>query len=1098
MGIVRLAKCLRALNSLDEYTSRTEDIKRKIDGNRVYMDFVSIVYKIQMKVAEDLNYLLFTYILVASDMLNTTELTSKRFISVSRKYIDTIKINGSIDAKYESILSRLEMIENIVLSKQVEKLEETNDSIKRDLKSIVDEAFIENFKKNTRDKDTINRYVYESVVEFIVDMITHKLRDVEYVLISFDGIPSFGKVQEQRQRRYMRYTYLEFQKLINKNTDQKLPDNYLKNLQNKTLTSLRDIYDIDHFYVDIKTAIEYVYSRYHTTELQKDITSGVNEHRMKTEENKDSIQNLIVDVIDKPYGEGEKILMDKLIQDFKQYGNEKSYVFYSPDGDSVILCLYIHIKTKMEKIAVVKTYSTNPSERHNEQSQYVDSKTLYNNIVKMVQTFNNETYDKVEEKDNICTDFIFMINLFGNDFIHQIPTLEISTTFNDLMYIYSKFLTDSKVSKKGDSSEMFITRKVDEKVHINYPMMIEFFNVLAEYEQYMMLDTYLLDVNDKNRITKTFGIIFPCMYLLDYREKVYEIKRDLHEMIIAGETNIELVKAYIVQSLTKLNEIKTVTNKQYGDIWMRIEIKNVNDYAGKVIIDPNSLLTKEPRFIYGLRPKRNKDETTIRKMIDDLEKDLLKTGESIDVSRYFSSNDKKIQEFAFDYSNLRTLVPHNQMPTTDADIDLYLLEWKAGRWMDIMNAKPFELGYDWRKERARKIDQEMKRYQYDVIGINNTQMTKMVVDYLRTLSWMVDYYMNTDYESTSNEISTWSFNYDRSPFINHIKMYLEASEYTDVKNIMKGFYKRSLIPVDRYIKSDKHRFYIYPQTTEIIQKIPAKFKQSFPDMLQYIEKTLKMAEDKRGVVTQGAGTEERVFDCRMCPYFSKCVFKNRHMTFNDLMELDVGRVLTNVESLNKNRGIRSNDIRTNVGIVPKSEAGQHIKINTNNVQASRSTPWSNPVQYPSHNIIHNTAPKSLLIRPKTHHNVDRPNVVKGTQNNTTQQFNNRSQYAQQYSPQYTQKSSQQSYNYNASPSFVQHPGYVKRVGNYGIPQQPIAGHQNVGHQNVGHQNVDHSIMHQQSLRQPYTGYYVTRSIGASKCNPRYQHTDRKVDPQIDK
>ena len=44
MGIVRLAKSLRILNSINEYTSRQDDINNKISGNRVYMDFISIVY----------------------------------------------------------------------------------------------------------------------------------------------------------------------------------------------------------------------------------------------------------------------------------------------------------------------------------------------------------------------------------------------------------------------------------------------------------------------------------------------------------------------------------------------------------------------------------------------------------------------------------------------------------------------------------------------------------------------------------------------------------------------------------------------------------------------------------------------------------------------------------------------------------------------------------------------------------------------------------------------------------------------------------------------------------------------------------------------
>ena len=64
MGIIRLAKSLRILNSIKEYNNRTDDINDKIPGNRVYMDFISIVYRIQETVAMELNYLLFSFMLI--------------------------------------------------------------------------------------------------------------------------------------------------------------------------------------------------------------------------------------------------------------------------------------------------------------------------------------------------------------------------------------------------------------------------------------------------------------------------------------------------------------------------------------------------------------------------------------------------------------------------------------------------------------------------------------------------------------------------------------------------------------------------------------------------------------------------------------------------------------------------------------------------------------------------------------------------------------------------------------------------------------------------------------------------------------------------
>jgi hypothetical protein len=211
--------------------------------------------------------------------------------------------------------------------------------------------------------------------------------------------------------------------------------------------------------------------------------------------------------------------------------------------------------------------------------------------------------------------------------------------------------------------------------------------------------------------------------------------------------------------------------------------------------------------------------------------------------------------------------------------------------MTVMNSFSFEIGYDWKKGRPKKLDYEMKRYQYDMLELTNTNMNKMVADWLKTLSWMCDYYMNTDYESTSTEISKWSFNYDRSPFISHISMFLDKRSTNDMKNIMDGFYKRSLVSIDQYLKPDKHRFYIYPQSSSVIEKIPQKNKINFPDMLEYVKTSIKIAEKIKGKTNTYIDKKDRVFDCRMCPYFSKCIFKSKHMSFKELSNFNLNEVV---------------------------------------------------------------------------------------------------------------------------------------------------------------------------------------------------------------
>ena len=477
MGIVRLAKCLKTLNSLIEYKDRTTDIKNKISGNFVYMDFVSIVYKIQLNVVTELNYLLFSFLLINANMIDSNIISSQKL--------------SDIFIKYQKVIPQFE-----------ELFKQLKDG---DIK--ITDTQIETYRHNVNMDNVMNEYVYSSIINYIVDLLANKLIDVEYVLIAFDGIPSFGKIQEQRQRRYMKYAFIEFQKKINAKT--------LNETNKDSIMYIRQIYDSNNFTINIKHAIEYVYSKYHSSDLQRDISEQLFVEKHKTQP--EFKTNITIDVIDRPYGEGEKVLMDKLIQDAKEYQDTKTYVFYSPDGDSVLLCLNVYIKTKIQNLNVVKIFNQHPTKVHNESSQYVNIHILYNNIISLVNK-----YTPVTDGDNICCDFILLMNFFGNDFIHQIPTMEISCTFMDIMYIYAQYIKDNQ----------YLTKKYKVRTNINLKSLAKFIEFIAEYEYMFMLDTYMNDIDERQQIVRTFGDLFSFRYAIDYRTHIVKKKTHIYNQII--------------------------------------------------------------------------------------------------------------------------------------------------------------------------------------------------------------------------------------------------------------------------------------------------------------------------------------------------------------------------------------------------------------------------------------------------------------------------------------------------------------------------------------------------------------------------------------
>jgi hypothetical protein len=230
--------------------------------------------------------------------------------------------------------------------------------------------------------------------------------------------------------------------------------------------------------------------------------------------------------------------------------------------------------------------------------------------------------------------------------------------------------------------------------------------------------------------------------------------------------------------------------------------------------------------------------------------------------------------------------------------------------MNALNAYPCELGYDWKTHTIKTIDAEMKRYQYEMLGLNNTQTQNLVGYYLKTLFWITDYYMNTysNQMNTNDMISTWSYNFPRAPFINHINLFFSNNDNIESAKLLKNTYKRSLVPISQYIGSDKHQLYIYPQSDEVLASLPEKYKINFPDMKNYVDSTFKTMEHvKNGQENQenqkNQKNQDNAFDCRNCPYFSKCLFKSKNLSYKELMGLDLNVI-------NKSPSIKSPSIKS--------------------------------------------------------------------------------------------------------------------------------------------------------------------------------------------
>ncbi len=798
MGIVRLGKMLKRVGALKSHTTREEDIKDKIDANRVYLDFISIVYKIQDEVLKDLNCMLFGMLLIFESRINETELIL--FCELLEKYLLP---------QHHEICS--------VINSQISYESKING-----IQKYITKEYLDNFKGHIRAKNVFNKLVYNSIIDFVIDMLTNKLKNVEYVLIAFDGIPSFSKMQEQRHRRYMKYSFDEFQRQMKNN--------------NNTTSAIRETYDADHFVGDIKSSIEYINDSGENGEIRNDILN--------------KLKSCEVIVLNEKYGEGEKILMDHILNDFNDsnLGNKKTYALYSPDGDSVVLCLYIYIMTKIKTFHVVKVYSMHPSTEHNNENQYVSIPLLYEKLIKIIEghckcTFSNEMMDR------ICTDCgIILLSMYGNDFVPGIPTLEIGSTWMDLMYIYAQFLNEThdpiSYTKNGIAK-------------INYEQLKKWFNVCANYEELFALDSWLAEFDNGEKIYKLFGSIFPHRYLIDYKEHVNALRIDLYKYA-AYNKNHNAIKSMLNQGISELNKFTTLSGVSYGKIFIETEMKNnIDQYVNNIL---NGQTVYMPQYIYKIRHK-NDNLKNVETFLRKIDNDVLSNGK----------NNKIPKSIEFVYNGIRRSIPHKQMPITSADIDFFLLELREGKWKEILSAHSYDFGYNMHANTIVPIATEMKRYQYSFLAANNTEIKHLVENYLQGISWVFDYYTNSNKTYYSEYISTWAYKYDRAPFINHINNHINVISKQKLGTLLDNVYSNSLVSTKKYINKKLHRLYIYPVDRTIANNIDDAYKSAFPDMIHNVTETIKHKKTH--------------FDCRLSPYFSKCLFKGKKLSFDELIKI---------------------------------------------------------------------------------------------------------------------------------------------------------------------------------------------------------------------
>ena len=273
------------------------------------------------------------------------------------------------------------------------------------------QMFNEHFTPKYLDKLIIGR-----VIKTVIQMVrTHCINDkIKTLLLAIDGVPSKGKMLEQRQRRYMGAIMEQYKKKIFASYADylaKQPDNLLLSESFVLAWSRNNITPGTAF---MHKLVAYLRSE----KIQSKIRNGM-----------PHMQIIISDMYE--VGEGEKKIMNYIHANLTD--TKETVVVYSPDADVVLLCMLLPIKS-----IYVFRYS-----QQDYWTDLIDITMLKGNIAYYIN--NHPAYAKSKfDTDRINYDIVCLSTLFGNDFVPKIETISVKTGFQNIMEAYLTVLLELK------------------------------------------------------------------------------------------------------------------------------------------------------------------------------------------------------------------------------------------------------------------------------------------------------------------------------------------------------------------------------------------------------------------------------------------------------------------------------------------------------------------------------------------------------------------------------------------------------------------------------------------------------------------------------
>jgi 5'-3' exonuclease len=684
---------------------------------------------------------------------------------------------------------------------------------------------------NLNNKTNLTEFENElinNIEKYLLEMFNLNLYPeyLEYIYICIDGVPTMGKIYEQKKRRYMASL---IQHIGDKYKLKKSPFNWEKNNISPGTTfmnKLEEYLNSDNF----KNKLNKLCPNLKVYNL-----SGTNEK-----------------------GEGEM----KIINIIKKNKIEENTVVYSPDSDMIILLMMLN--------------NNNIILRYDQQNSKLDDNfrgKKYN--ILQVNKFKKVLITYINERKNpylnininrFINDVILIFTIFGDDFLPKLENFRVSNDiFTILDYYIINYQDNGYLLNEDKSIKKIAMHSFFNLLSINEYLFLQRNKMMTIYSNYNRMEKYIMGYEIFIFREMVFELLWKFIYSNKDRYDGKTVNPHNISNFIEGNEFIDYIKNEQNINIIELGKYsKRFFKYAKGNIYNQIKDIFINNYL-------NILKFLKIDIFYENSKKYNN-----RKIINKYHKNYY----LID-SKYNFLNDILIfmyynsLQLPFNITLLKeepilnkvnfdsSLMPHKKKINflSEKEEFLYRMEYKLDDFYNMLNPKD-EFYYKYLSDK----DNYIRNYQELYLNKDT------IKEYLDGISWVTSYYFGNKVDET------WYYKYSRSPLLSQVIKYMNSmKEFKSFENK-----KLDLIPLTQLMFITPFNY-----NKDIMNQIEFINFNNKNKLVEFVKNNKQFYYDLDKIYKNITNGKNKEVDCSPSIFLSKCHlhFLEKNININDFINI---------------------------------------------------------------------------------------------------------------------------------------------------------------------------------------------------------------------